>query len=184
HPLGRCRIPSTPMAVPHGPLPLVVGVTGHRDLRPEDLAPLAACVRQVFETFQAKYPHTPLIVVSPLAEGADRLVAHVALEIGLRLVVPMPLEAEDYKKDFTDAASVAEFDALRGCAESSFVVSHTDDEAPTRPRCYARVGAYVARHCHVLLALWNGQTPKEIGGTAEIVRYRIEGMAPEFAKFV
>jgi hypothetical protein len=167
-----------------GPVPIVVGVTGHADLRPEDAEPLAVSVRGVLDALRARYPHSSLLVLSPLAEGADRLVARIALDLGLRVIVPMPLELQDYRTDFADAASLAEFQAILARAERSFVVPYGEAEPRTRPQCYARVGAYVSRHSHVLLALWNGHTPNKIGGTAEIVHYRLKGTAPEFGDTV
>ena len=69
-------------------IPLIVGVTGHRDLLPEDLQKLKELVREVFQTLKAKHPHTPLVLLSPLVEGADQLVAEVALEqdVGAQLL--------------------------------------------------------------------------------------------------
>ena len=55
------------------PLSLVIGVTGHRDLCPEDREALEARVRAIFVELQNRYPATPLVLLSPLAEGADRL---------------------------------------------------------------------------------------------------------------
>ena len=94
----------------------------------------------------------------------------------------MPLAVEDYQQDFTDQASVAEFLSLQAAAERTFVVPCPDNEPHTRPLCYARLGRYVARHCHVLLALWNGRTNDKVGGTSQTVRYRLDGMAPEIAE--
>ena len=169
-----------PVAAP-GPLPILVGVTGHTDLRPEDLAVLVEKVTEVLTTLRSRYPHSSVVVLSALAEGADRLVANVALDLGMRLVVPLPLEPDDYQKDFADPASVAAFQTLLARAERQFVVPEPTAAARTRPHCYARAGAYVARHCHVLLALWNGHQTEKIGGTGHSVRYRLDGMAPEFA---
>src|SRR5271170_7773111 len=61
-------------------LPLVIGVTGHRDLRADARPAIAAQVREILLNFKTSYPSTPLVLISPLAEGADRLVADVALE--------------------------------------------------------------------------------------------------------
>jgi hypothetical protein len=61
----------------------MLGVTGHRDLRPQDVAGLRDAVRGVLRGFRERYPSTRLVVLSSLAEGADRLVAYEALEIGL-----------------------------------------------------------------------------------------------------
>src|SRR5437773_400418 len=62
-------------------LPLVIGITGHRDLRGEDRAALEQQVRGIFMDLRNRYPATPLYLLSPLAEGADRLVARVALNM-------------------------------------------------------------------------------------------------------
>src|SRR5271157_2523659 len=106
-----------------GPLPLVIGVTGHRDLRPEDHETLKAQLRSVFTKLQHRYPATPLILLSPLAEGADRLAAGVALEMNIHLVVPLPMPREEYERDFTTAESRNEFHTLVAKADRSFVVS-------------------------------------------------------------
>jgi hypothetical protein len=159
----------------------VVATTGHTDLRPEDMDALAHRVRQVFDQLRERYPNSEIEVVSPLAEGADRLVARVALEYGLRLIVPLPMEPDEYKTDFGGPASLAEFDELRARAARSFVVRDATGRVAARPDCYEQIGAYVATHCHVLLALWNGHTPHKTGGTAEIVRFRLEGVPARYA---
>jgi hypothetical protein len=168
-------------ATPTGPLPLVVAVTGHRDIRPGDAAALADRVRQLLQQLTADYPHSRIEVLSSLAEGADRLVAHVALDLDLRLIAALPLPADEYKKDFANAASIAEFDALSARASACFVVRGPGGCDGVRPECYARLGAYFVTHCHVLLALWNGVDTNKQGGTAETVRFRLEGLPPMYA---
>jgi CheY-like chemotaxis protein len=81
-----------------GPLPLLIGVTGHRDLRPADCPVLERTVRRAIQRIREKCPHTPLIVLSALAEGADRLVARAALDLGLSLIVPLPMPQAEYEK--------------------------------------------------------------------------------------
>src|SRR5262249_57072678 len=61
-------------------MPLTIGATGHRDLRPEDIPRLVEAVAGVLGALRAACPDTPFVVISPLAEGADQLVARVALE--------------------------------------------------------------------------------------------------------
>lgn len=129
------------------PLPLVIGVTGHRDLREEDRAPLEGRVRQVFAEFQRRYPSTPLLLLSPLAEGADRLVARAALEKGARLIVPLPMPQTLYEEDFQTRASREEFHKLLQQAESWFELpllngareKEVRQQGPARDRQYAQV---------------------------------------------
>ena len=96
----------------YGPIPLVFGVTGHRDLISEDVRGLEAAVRQVFQAVQSRYPHSPLRLLSPLAEGADRLAARVALQLGGELLVPLPMPRQEYLRDFATLESRQEFERL------------------------------------------------------------------------
>src|SRR5262249_20419068 len=52
-------------------------------------------------------------------------------------------------------------------------------EDSRRARQYREVGLYIVRHCHVLIALWNGEDSKAVGGTAEVVRFKREGIPLE-----
>ncbi|HEY3044677.1 MAG TPA: hypothetical protein VGJ39_11655 [Vicinamibacterales bacterium] len=173
-----------PVGVTKGPLPIVVAVTGHVDLRPEDTTALGNRVRQLFRELQTKYPHTELELLTPLAEGADRLAARVALDLGIKLIAVLPMEADEYKKDFADAASIREFDELGAAAAQVFVVPGPAVAGDPRPECYTRVGAFNVQHCHVLMALWNGVATDKPGGTADIVGFRLQGVPAEYAGFV
>ncbi len=155
-----------------GLAPIVIGVTGHRDLRPDDLEALAAPVRRLFELLRRRYPTTPLVLVTPLAEGADRLVARVALEQGAALVAPLPVARAAYERDFPE--SVAEFASLY---ESAHTVRRLELPALDlgQDLQYALAGAWVARHSQILVALWDGQESERIGGTAQVVELRRTG---------
>jgi hypothetical protein len=174
----------------YGPLPLVVGVTGHRDLREGDYPVLERKVREVFESLIRSYPHTPIILLSPLAEGSDRLAARVALQLEqMRLIVPLPMREELYRHDFTRPGSQDEFDQLLGQAEQSFVLPVLDgrpeEEISERGRArdlqYEQVGAYIARHSHILIALWDGLKTEMTAGTSKIVQFQQEGVPEPYA---
>jgi hypothetical protein len=170
----------------------VIGVTGHRDLRPEDVGRLEQIVRDILEEVRRDHPRTSLLLLSPLAEGSDRLVAKVALGLGVRLVVPLPLPLELYEQDFCDEASLAEVREMLGRAESSYVLplmagSSADGisrHGDQRNRQYAQVGALIAKLSQVFLALWDGQPDggraDKVGGTGEVVRFRLEGIPPSY----
>ena len=137
-----------------------VGVTGHRSL--DDVDAVAAAVDDILD----RLPTGPLEVRSSLAEGADRIVVERVLRRpGNRLVVILPLDAEDYADDFGE--SVGEFDELLAAADEVEVVA----AQPTREAAYEAAGRAVVDGSDVLLALWDGAGSRGQGGTAEIVEY-------------
>ena len=164
-----------------GRIPLLVGVTGHRDLRDEDLPRLRSIVGKIFTDLKAAYPSSPIILLSALAEGADRLAAHIALDQGMELIVPLPMALEDYRTDFKTAASQAEFAGLLKKAKLVFVAPDVPGFQPVEsgqdePRSwsYARVGNYIVKYSHILLALWDGDSAEKTGGTSQVVRQKRE----------
>ena len=171
---------TAPPAASVGPLPLVIGVVGHRHLESGDYPTYRARIEALFAHLRSEYPATPLRVISALAEGADRLVADVALKCGCDLIVPLPMPAEEYERDFPD--SVAEFRKLMARAPPGnvFVLPSAQDGGfplthEQRDARYLEAGIYVAGQCHLLLALWDGVRNNAIAGTAEVVRFKLEG---------
>jgi len=165
--------------------PLVVGVTSHRNIPAREVESIRARVRELFARFQNQFPHLPLVVLSALAEGGDQLAAQEGLECGARLIAPLPLPREMYAQDFTDAGTRAVFDSL--CARAHVIQlpllpGHTlidiAQSGVERNRQYAQAGAFVARHCHLLLAIWDGKTSDRLGGTAQVVEYYLGGTMP------
>jgi len=177
-----------------------IGVTGHRNLeaRKQDTGALASRIseavrsrlEEIFapdsrERFrEAQLRNAPPIrycVVSPLAEGADRLVAKTILqcEEEATLDAVLPLAHDDYVNDFATSESKAEFEELLGRCRSphylrrialSCEYSDPGSLAEMRRVAYGSVGRFVVDHCDVLIALWDGQSGRP-GGTADTVKY-------------
>ena len=144
-----------------------MGVTGHRDLARPDA--VEADVDAVLDRLVSDGDR-PIVVVSGLAEGADRLVARrVLARPGGRLVALLPLEPVDYVADFADAASVQEFTDLLAAADEHEVITGAPSDDWTREAAYERAGHAMLDRSDVLLALWDGKPAKGRGGTAEMV---------------
>ncbi len=137
--------PKGPTPAEHPPRPALafrVAAAGHR---PDRLpAPGAArdsiaavltavrkAVRDAHTSAQGTYSETPptLRLVTALAEGSDRIAAHVALELGYELQAILPFEREEYRRDFgaggDDRASrdsLDEFDQLLSNAKTTAVL--------------------------------------------------------------
>jgi hypothetical protein len=175
--------------LPDDQVPLVVGVTGHRDLLPEEIPQLRQRVSQFLETLGHSYPDLPLVVMSPLAEGADRIVAEEARARGIPLIVPLPFPQEIYEQDFPTPDALAAFRML--CADAELVVlpllpgdtpAMVASPGPRRDAHYARLGIYLCAHCHILLALWDGKDSDKLGGTAQVVRFHQWDEMPGFVE--
>lgn len=165
--------------------PLVVGVTSHRNIPAREIEAIRARVRALLAQLQNEFPHAPLTILSPLAEGGDQLVAEEGLGLGAQLVAPLPFARELYARDFTDAATRARFESL--CAQARVIelpllTGHThaavSEPGDERNRQYAHAGMFVARHCHLLLGIWDGKPSHRLGGTAQIVEYFLTGTPP------
>lgn len=99
---------------------LTIGVTGHRDLVTDEIPALKEKVREFFLQLENSFPGLDLQLVNPLAEGSDRLVADVAQELGIELIVPLPMPQDEYERDFTSPESVDSFrQLLKGRAGDS-----------------------------------------------------------------
>lgn len=154
-------------------IPVVVGVTGHRALRQQDIPSLQKQVRSALSTLREKLPNTPLVMLNSLAAGADVLCARVAVEMGIALWAALPMEEGDYRRDFSPEED-AIFTELLEKAEKVFVAPDMEKSQPGRDFHYRQAGIYVATHSHVLLALWDGAPGKEDGcGAAEAVDFAL-----------
>ena len=164
---------------------LKIGVTAHRDLSFVDTDMVADQVRRFFKRLKTQFPTLPLVLINPLAEGGDMLVAKVALELGISLEVPLPMPETVYEQDFTDPATLAEFRQILGQStryELPLVAGNSPEGIAThgdaRNRQYAQLGMYIASHSHLLLALWDGRESTEPGGTASVVHYQLQDVMP------
>ena len=169
-----------------GRLRLFVAVTAHRDLVAGEVPAIESRVEACFAELSAQFPGLPLTLLSSLAEGGDQLAARVALRMGVPLVAVLPMEREEYERDFTGADSLAEFRRLLGQAEEVISLPPAaGNEAPPRSEAarqvqYAQAGAFLSNHCQVLLALWDGKEGARLGGTGQVVRFHLTAVMPGF----
>lgn len=175
---------------------LVIGVTGHR-LHKLDLdnPHLISSIHNTLRDIQNRYKDHKLIIMSSLAEGADRLVARIAMDkFGMSLQVPLPLPYELYHTDFATGESLDEFKELVGKAEHYFelpmkfgtqeqLASRMDDTPnELRNKQYALAGAYIAERSDEMIAVWDELPAAGIGGTGQIVDWRRKReVDPEYA---
>ncbi len=169
-------------------IPLVVAVTGHRDLVGTEIPQIRQRVQDLLMNLAAQYPDRRLRVMSPLAEGADQLVAEVALDLGVELTVPLPMPKHLYLQDFKTPDARAQFESLCDRATEVFelplakgnTVEKISTPGPARNREYAQVGVFQCAHCHILLAIWDGKVTADLGGTGQVVKFHHDDVMPGY----
>ena len=162
-----------------GLVPLVIGVTGHRDLVDAEVPQIRKQVAAFLTYLRQKLPDRPLRIVSPLAEGADQLVAEVAFELDVKVTAVLPMPADLYVADFQSRESRERFERLRSSAlevlELPLLAGVSAEQVSRlgelRNRQYAQLGVFLCAHSHILLALWDGKPSEEMGGTAQVVHF-------------
>jgi len=166
----------------NNPVYINIGVSGHRDLVDEQIPVLEKHVACFFDRLLAAYPDAAPRVVSPLAEGADRLVATVGLSRGFPLWVPLPMPREEYENDFESPESMAEFEQLISRAERCYTLPMVNgghiaelQNQDQRNKQYEAIGVHLLESCQVLLVLWDGCESYWQGGTADIVHGALGG---------
>lgn len=172
-------------------LPIVLGITGHRLI--QDKEQVKNLLREQISAAKGQYPNTPLVALTSLAEGADRLFAQIAIDMRIPFYAVLPFAAEEYQKDFPDtredflglckkavwvfdiplASGVTPTSLISG-ADSAGIENNND-----RNTQYAAAGIYIAQRAHLLFAVWDGQPARALGGTEQIVQYRRLGPLQE-----
>ena len=173
---------------PRPRLVVQIGVTGHRPnrLSPDVAADLPGQCEQVLKAIAAlaSSAHDPLLhspqppllrILSPLAEGADRIVARAGLALDADLQCPFPFHIEEYCRDFTSEASRDEFQALLAKASAVF---QADGERDADSHAYERIGRIVLEQSDFLIAIWDGEPAAGRGGTTQIMDEALEQNVP------
>jgi len=160
-------------------LPVVLGVTGHRDPRPQDREALKKAVALVIRGLRDGPASEYLVLASALAEGADQLVAEIALEFDppIPLIAIAPMALSEYERTFETAEGRRRLHDMwaRAALRIELPQVLVAGEAPSDEAQFEQLGLVLSRYSHVLLALWDGVDggpQRARGGTAQIVAMR------------
>ena len=153
-------------------IPLMVGVTGHRDLVPAEEPAIRRAVAEFLSQLKADFPDLPIVVMTGLAQGADMLVAEQAERSGCEVVHVLPMPRALYEADFS-AEELVGFNDM--CQRHETIelplLEESDAESPKRDLQYVRLGAFLAAHSHIMLALWDGKYNQASGGTSQVIEF-------------
>ncbi len=188
-----------------------VGITGAVALSADASRELALQVEAVLRAIQSKMraiatdpeqaglyeaDTLPLLrALSPLAEGADRLLGHAALQLAdqselsgcsTQLEVVLPFVQPVYEArlssgtDDERANSIAEFRRLLARADGRVVeLDGADESHEARAGSYEAVGRFIVRNSDLIIAIWDESVaPKGRGGTSDTIRYSLRAGVP------
>ncbi|MGA7673057.1 MAG: hypothetical protein WBW04_21755 [Nitrolancea sp.] len=157
---------------------LVIGVVGHRPdaLRDPDDKRLLHQVRSVLAI--ACDSGRAVSLISPVAEGADRLVAREALASGLPLICLLPFSRDDYARDFETEKSRADYEDLLQRSAAVIELPGTHGSAEERDAAYAALSDELIDRIDLLIAIWDGEEARGLGGTGHTVQSALERCIP------
>ena len=190
-----------------GPAPLVIGVTGHRDPTPEAVRLVRRNTRLQLEQLMQELPHTPLLMLNGFAAGIDTEIAEEFLAVVAakrrrtpstaplprhQLVASLPKTPEAFEVDFDGGSSAIQ--RFRNLLQQADAVLHPGNcqelripplpeghsPSSTDPTPYAQQGVFVARHCYLLFAYYDGIDTGLMGGTAQVVAIQRQQIYPLF----
>ena len=137
-----------------------LGISGHRGLPSQTQKLVDAALRE------ALVPHagSELVGVSCLAGGPDQLFARAVLDLGGALEVVVP--AEHYRDGLEpeEQDGYNELIATAGRIERLPFVESTSE-------AHLAAGQTIVDRCDLLIAVWDGQPSRGLGGTADTVAY-------------
>jgi hypothetical protein len=149
----------------------IAGFTGHRTGYDEQV--IRPVLVQVFAGLQERAVGCGgrLELYASVAEGGDTLCVEVARELDIPVHLLLPLPEEEFAKDFSTrqawqrSAEQLRISRQRPGRDSVQLVAGE----PTRPECYFNQAMHMLEATDVVVALWDGQESRGLGGTAQVI---------------
>ena len=130
------------------------------------------------KNFGENIPNTPILLLTGLAEGTDRIAAYAARKANppIDYVAVLPMPEDLYREDF-ETDSDREFQEMLRGAVRQIVLPLRDrvtpedlrNGGPVRDEQYARMGEFLVKYSQILIAIWDGRRNGKRGGTSEVV---------------
>ncbi|NRA29778.1 MAG: hypothetical protein HRU11_05890 [Parvularculaceae bacterium] len=171
----------------------IVGVTGHRSVNGQslDADKVTRDLRAALERVVSEALGQSVMLYSALAAGADSLAVEAAIELGIPYTAVLPLPFEVSRAYFEEEeGGIARF--IRQTASASRVIElpllfgdlaevspDSEGRSQARDQQFALAGGYIVRRCKTLLAVWDGQPARGLGGTGDVVSWARTGSVPQ-----
>ena len=173
-----------------------IGITGNRDISNEQ----SIFIKKNIEDFLKKSLENKnleeITILTPLADGVDRIIADVVLDsfFDMKILVPLPFGEEIYKNTFgkglkinniSQEESIKEYENLlekikkhNKCDDiyinlkfdkENYLNQNMDEQRKIRNEQYTLLGEYLIEKSDILIAVYDKNREIKKGGTIEIV---------------
>lgn len=140
-----------------------IGITGHQNL---DDTSRWIWICEAFQSIIAGY-RQPYIGYTSLAEGTDQKLADEILKMGGEIHAILPFE--DYERVFKNEAARKNYKRLLNESKAVEILQ----KCGNNEEAFYAAGKRVADLSELIIAVWDGEQAKGLGGTADVVRYAL-----------
>lgn len=166
------------------PANFMVGVTGHRDLLPEQVPAIRTALAELLRELPRRHPGVNIQLLCSMADGADLLAADVALDLGVEVVALLTFPEDVCRADLLSDEARRMFDRVMPVATrlelplpQGVTRESLGKSGPMRDWLYRQAAVLLARCCALVVAIWDGKPTTFAAGSARVVDFR-RGLAP------
>ena len=159
-------------------VPFFVGVIGHRHLREEEIPRLQQEFDSHIKSLLVNLKETKIIVLTGIAEGADRIPQASQYREYFSICAVLPLAKDEYVNDFPSKNQRSAFDETLSQCDYIVTSPHSPNgefSTALRDKAYQGSARWISDNSNLLISFWDGSEPKGIGGTSDTVNYRMGG---------
>jgi len=155
-----------------------IGISGHRDLLKEEEDEHISILKDYLLNIQKKHPNQEILVLTPLADGADRRIAKAALQLNFPYKAILPMPKYLYIKDFSHSSKDEFEELLKKAIEIQtikFYAANTRELVESSPLHrafqYREAGKMIVDTADEMIFMSDGIKNNKIGGTEDIAEY-------------
>ncbi|MGJ0457122.1 hypothetical protein NG782_10530 [Aliarcobacter cryaerophilus] len=173
-----------------------IGITGNRDISNEQSIFIKKSIDDFLKKSLENKSFEEIIILTPLADGVDRIIADVVLDnfSDMRILIPLSFSENLYKNTFgkglkinniSNESSIKDYEDLlekikkhNKCDDvyinlkfekENYLNQNIDKQREIRNEQYALLGEYLIEKSDILIAVYDRNREIKKGGTIEIV---------------
>lgn len=135
---------------------MIAGITGHRELK--NIIWIKTMLQEVLSEIRITHGFTCLAI------GADELFAEILIQNHVNYTVVIP--CQNYESTF-DKTALDNFIFAKNKASKMIELNNNEPSE----KAFNEAGKFVVDNSEILIAVWNGEEAKGLGGTGDIVEY-------------